>query len=162
MGILRVIIDRNFSCRTMVHTHASEAASSSVARQRSSRAPLQEAQDPESELEVMMEDVNGDDAAKDRPITGEPIREASTDTDEEDSELVYDHTRFRRDKAKRRYFHYYHGRRIIIKRGATIEEFNERAPRVRAMVDAQGWTDMAEDHCPAVETIVWEFYANLH
>jgi hypothetical protein len=33
MGILRVVIDRNFSCRTMVHTHANEAASSSAARQ---------------------------------------------------------------------------------------------------------------------------------
>jgi hypothetical protein len=47
-------------------------------------------------------------------------------------------------------------------RGAAIEEFDEHAPRVRAVLDAQGWTSMAEDHHPVVETIVWEFYANLH
>jgi hypothetical protein len=57
MGILRVDIDRNFLRRTMVHTRASEAASSSVARQQPCRAPLQEAQDPESEPKVVMEDV---------------------------------------------------------------------------------------------------------
>jgi hypothetical protein len=77
-------------------------------------------------------------------------------------ELVYDHTRFWRDKIRRRYFSYYHERRIIIERGATIEEFDERAPRVWAILDAQGWTNMVEDHRPAVEAIVWEFYANLH
>jgi hypothetical protein len=30
------------------------------------------------------------------------------------------------------------------------------------MLDAQGWTNMVEDHRPAVEAIVWEFYVNLH
>jgi hypothetical protein len=30
------------------------------------------------------------------------------------------------------------------------------------VLDAQGWTNMAEDHRLAVETIVWEFYTNLH
>jgi hypothetical protein len=30
------------------------------------------------------------------------------------------------------------------------------------VLDVQGWTSMAEDHCPAVEAVVWEFYANLH
>jgi hypothetical protein len=43
-----------------------------------------------------MEDVESEDTARDRPGPGEPIREASTATDEEDAELVYDHTRFRR------------------------------------------------------------------
>jgi hypothetical protein len=84
----------------------------------------------------MMEDVESDDATRDRPILGEPIREASTTTDEEDAELVYDHNCFQRDKVRRRYFRYYHGRRIIIERGATIEEFDECAPRVRAVLDA--------------------------
>jgi hypothetical protein len=46
--------------------------------------------------------------------------------------------------------------------GTAIKEFDEHAPRVQAMLDAQGWTDMVEDHRPAVEAIVWEFYANLH
>jgi hypothetical protein len=118
MGILRDIIDRNFLCRTMVHTRASEAASSSAGHQRPHRAPLQEAQDPEFELEVVMEDVESDEAVRDRPVLSEPISEASTGTDEEDAELVYYHTHFQRDKVRCRYFRYYHGRRIIIERGA--------------------------------------------
>jgi hypothetical protein len=83
-----------------------------------------------------MEDIDGDDDTRDRPVTGEPIREANTTTDEEDSELVYDHTCFRRDKARRRYFRYYHGCRIIIVKGADIEEFDECVSRVRAVQDA--------------------------
>ena len=66
----------------MVCTRASEAASSSAACQRPCRAPLQEAQDPESKPKVMIEDVEGDNAAKDRPVPGELIKEASTTTDE--------------------------------------------------------------------------------
>jgi hypothetical protein len=31
-----------------------------------------------------------------------------------------------------------------------------------AMLDAQGWTELVEDHRPAMEVIVWEFYANLY
>jgi hypothetical protein len=109
-----------------------------------------------------MEDVESDNTARDRPGPGEPIREASTATDEEDAELVYDHTRFRRDKVRRHYFHYYHGRRIIVGREAIIEEFDECTPRVQAMLEAQGWIDMVKDHSPMVEAIVWEFYMNLH
>ena len=75
----------------------------------------------------MMEDIENDDFARDRPSPGEPIKEASTATNEEDTEFVYDHTRFRRDKVRRRYFRYYHGRKIIVKKGAIIEDFDERA-----------------------------------
>jgi hypothetical protein len=96
MGIWRVGINRNFPCRTMVRTCAREAASSSTACQ----APLQEAQDPKSEPEVVMEDMESDDAARDKPVPREPIREASIATDEEDAKLVYEHTRFRRDKVR--------------------------------------------------------------
>jgi hypothetical protein len=35
-----------------------------------------------------------------------------------------------------------------------VAEFDERALRMRAMLEAQGWTDMVEDHCPTVEEIV--------
>jgi hypothetical protein len=49
---------------------------------------------PKSEPEVVMEDVESDDAARDRPVPGKPIKEASTTTDEEDAELAYDHTCF--------------------------------------------------------------------
>jgi hypothetical protein len=59
-----------------------------------------------------MEDVGSDDTAKDRPILGASIREASTAMDEEDANLVYDHTRFQRDKVKHRYFRCYHKRSI--------------------------------------------------
>jgi hypothetical protein len=30
------------------------------------------------------------------------------------------------------------------------------------VLDAQGWTNMVEDHRPTMEAIVWEFYTNLH
>jgi hypothetical protein len=146
----------------MVRICASKAASSLAACQRPRRAPLQEAQDPEFEPKVVMEDVESDDAARDRLVLVELIREASTPMDEEDAELVYEHTRFRRDKVRCRYFSYYHERKIMIERGATIEEFDERAPRVRVVLDAQGWIDMVEDRRPTMEAIVWEFYANLY
>jgi hypothetical protein len=84
----------------------------------------------------MMENVEVDDAAKDKPVPGEPIKEASTAKDEEDAKLVYDHTCFWKDNVRRRYFHYYHGRRIIIERGAAIEELDECAPRIRAVLDS--------------------------
>jgi hypothetical protein len=100
-----------------------------------------------------MEDVEGDDDTRDKPIPSEPIREVSTAINE-DSELVYDHTHFRGDKARCRYFCYYHGCKIIIEKGAVIEEFDERTPRVRVVLDAQEWTDMVKDHRLAVETIV--------
>jgi hypothetical protein len=109
-----------------------------------------------------MEDVESDNAARDMPILGELIKEASTTTDEDKAELVYDHTHFRRDKVRHLYFCYYHEHKIIIEKGATIEEFHERALRVRVVLDAQGWSDMVEDHRPTVEAIVWEFYTNLH
>jgi hypothetical protein len=41
-----------------------------------------------------MEDVESDDAARDRTVHGELIRKASTTTNEEDVELVYDHNCF--------------------------------------------------------------------
>jgi hypothetical protein len=82
-----------------------------------------------------MEDVESDNATRDRPVPSEPIREASTAIEEEDAELVYDHTRFRRDKVRCRYFRYYHGHRIIIERGAAIEVFDEHAPRVWVVLD---------------------------
>jgi hypothetical protein len=82
-------------------TRASEAASSSAARQRRRQAPLQDAQDPESEPEVVMDiDTESDDTAGDRLVPGEPIREGSTATDRDDDDLVYDHTSFQRDKVK--------------------------------------------------------------
>ena len=62
-----------------------------------------------------MEDVKSDNATRNKLGPGEPM--PSTTMDEEDAELVYDHTRFWRDKVRHRYFHYYHGCRIIVERG---------------------------------------------
>ena len=83
-----------------------------------------------------MEEAANDDTTRDRLVPDEPIQGASTATDEEDKDLVYDHSRFRRDKVRRRYFHYYHERRIIVEREVVIKEFDKRAPRVRAMLGA--------------------------
>ena len=49
-----------------------------------------------------------------------------------------------------------------MERGAIVEEFAEHTSRVQTMLDAQGWTYMVKDHCPATEKIVWDFYTNLH
>jgi hypothetical protein len=135
-----------------VRTRASEATSSSAARQRQRLAPLQDAQSPEFEPEIAMDiGTESDNTVEGGPVLGEPIREGSTATDRGHDDLVYDHTHFRRDKVRRRYTCYYHGRRIIIERGVTIEEFDERTLRVRVVLDAQGWTNMAKNHCPAVK-----------
>ena len=86
----------------------------------------------------------------------------STATNEEDKDLVYDRTHFWRDKVRCHYFRYYHEHRVIVERGAVVGEFDQHTPRVWAVLDAQGWTNIVEDHRPAIEEIVWEFYANLH
>jgi hypothetical protein len=43
-----------------------------------------------------------------------------------------------------------------------VADFNERALRVREVLEAQGWTDMVEDHRPTEKEIVQEFYMNLY
>jgi hypothetical protein len=43
-----------------------------------------------------------------------------------------------------------------------VTNFDERAPRIRAVLEAQGWATMVKDHRPAIAELVWEFYANLH
>jgi hypothetical protein len=35
-----------------------------------------------------------------------------------------------------------------------MTDFAARVPRVRMVLDAQGWTEMVEDHRPIVEEIV--------
>ena len=85
-----------------------------------------------------MKEEASDDTTRDRPVHGELIRGASSATNEEDEDLVYDCTHFLRDKVKFRYFRYYHGCRIIVERRAIVEEFDERALRVQAVLDAKG------------------------
>jgi hypothetical protein len=35
-----------------------------------------------------------------------------------------------------------------------VADLDVRAPRVRVVLDAQGWTDMVEDYHPAVKEIM--------
>jgi hypothetical protein len=107
-----------------------------------------------------MEDVEADD-----PIgsdSGGPIREANSATNKEDDNLIYDWEHFRNNKAQCRYDYYYNGCRIVVELGVDVADLDARAPRVRAVLDSQGWIDMVVNHCPVVEEIVREFYANLH
>ena len=43
-----------------------------------------------------------------------------------------------------------------------VADLDKRAPRIPVVLDAQGWTEMVEDHYPAIEDLVREFDANLH
>jgi hypothetical protein len=43
-----------------------------------------------------------------------------------------------------------------------VANFDERTPRVQVVLEAQGWTDMVEDHLLVVEEIVRRFYVKLH
>jgi hypothetical protein len=110
----------------------------------------------------MMEDVGTNGTACSRSDSGGPIRKASSATDKEDNNLIYNQECFRKNKARRCYDFYYRDCRIIIEQGVVMSDFIACAPRVRAMLDAQGLTKMVKDHRPAVEEIVREFYANLH
>jgi hypothetical protein len=43
-----------------------------------------------------------------------------------------------------------------------VVDLDARAPRIGTMLDAHGWKEMVEDHSPAIEDLVREFYTNLH
>jgi hypothetical protein len=147
----------------MVWTQASEAASSFACPQRhQAHDPFQDAQGTKSNPKVVMEDVGADDTAGSGSDSEGPVREASTTIDEEDEHLVYDRTCFKKDMIWHRFNLYYSNPRVIIERRVEVAEFNERARRVRAVLEAQGWTDMVEDHRPVMEEIVREFYMNFH
>jgi hypothetical protein len=96
------------------------------------------------------------------PSPEAPVIEGSSATDTDDADLVYDHTRFRKYKAYRRFADDYRGCRVAIERGLVVIDIDERAPRIRAVLEAQGWAVMVEDHRPAIAELVQEFYANLH
>ena len=75
----------------MVRTRASEAASFSTRPQScQTHIPLRDAQDPESEPKIVMEDVGTDDTSSSRSDSGGPIREANNATEKEDDNLIYD------------------------------------------------------------------------
>lgn len=90
------------------------------------------------------------------------IREANSATDKDDDKLIYDRDQFRVDKARRQYEFYYHDRKIVVERGINEVDLDACALRVRTVLEAQGLLDMVMDHCPALEEIICEFYANLY
>jgi hypothetical protein len=91
-----------------------------------------------------------------------PVADGSSATDTDDADLVYDHTRFRKYKAYQRFADNYRGRRVAVERGLVVTNFDERAPHIRAVLEAQRWAAMVEDHQPAIAELVQEFYANLY
>ena len=109
-----------------------------------------------------MEDVWTDDITGRGSDSRGPIRKASSAIDKEDDILIYNQECFRKNKARHYYDFYYRDRRAIIEQGVVESNFDARAPKVRVVLDAKGWTEMVKDHRPMVEEIVREFYANLH
>jgi hypothetical protein len=101
-------------------------------------------------------------AAVDGPGPEALVADGSSATDSDDADLVYDHTHFRKYKAYQRFADDYRGRRVAVERGLIVTDFDERAPSIRAVLEAQGWSAMVEDHRPAIPELVREFYANLH
>jgi hypothetical protein len=51
---------------------------------------------------------------------------------------------------------------VAVERGLVVTDFDERTPCIWAVLEAQGWAAMVEDHRPAIVELVREFYANLH
>jgi hypothetical protein len=96
------------------------AAASISSRTRSRRLqfePQQFAQDPESGMDSDMEEAAAEGPGPEVPIApvGGPVPEAqvadgSSATDSDDADLVYDHTRFHKYKAYRRFVDDYRGR----------------------------------------------------
>jgi hypothetical protein len=105
--------------------------------------------------EVLVASVGG-------PGPEAPVADGSNATDTYDADLVYDHIRFRKYKAYRWFVDDYKGRRVAVERGLVVKNFDERTPRIRAVLEAQGWATMVKDHRPAIAELVWEFSANLH
>ena len=83
-----------------------------------------------------MEDVGIDDITGSGPDSRGPIREASITTDAEDDNLIYDQEHFRKNKAWHHYDFYYQDRMVIAEQGVVMSDFDDRAPRVRAILDA--------------------------
>jgi hypothetical protein len=155
----------------MARTKASAAASIS-SRTRSRRLQFESqqfTQDPESGMDSDMEEAATEGPDPEVPVVPVGglgpealVADGSSAIDSDDADLVYDHTHFRKYKAYRRFADDYRGRRVAVERGLVVTDFDERALRIRAVLEAQGWTMMVEDHRPAIVELVREFYANLH
>jgi hypothetical protein len=65
-----------------------------------------------------------------------PVANGSSATDTDDGDLVYDHTRFYKYKAYRRFVDDYRGRQVAVERGLVVTNFDERAPCIQAVLKA--------------------------
>jgi hypothetical protein len=65
-----------------------------------------------------------------------PVIEGSSAIEMDGADLVYDHTRFCKYKAYRRFADYYRGCRVAVERGLMVTDFDECAPRIRAVSEA--------------------------
>jgi hypothetical protein len=90
------------------------------------------------------------------------VIEGNSAINTDDAKLVYDRTHFRKYKAYQRFKDDYRECRVAMERGLVVTDFDERAPCIWTMLEAQGWAVMVEDHRPAIAKLVREFYANLH
>jgi hypothetical protein len=120
-------------------------------------------------MDLDMEETTAEGLGLEVPVApiGEPSPEApmikgSSAIDQDDADLVYDRTCFRKYKAYQWFKDDYKGSRVAVERGLVVMDFNERAPCIQAVLEAQGWAEMLEDHRPAIAELVREFYANLH
>jgi hypothetical protein len=116
-------------------------------------------QDPESRIDVEAKEVTAASVGRLGPEG--PIIEGSSATDSDDDDFVYDRERFCKYKAHHR-FKYYNKRRVVVKRGLEVADFDVRPLCIRKVLEAQGWTEMVKDYRPAIEELVREFYTNLH
>jgi hypothetical protein len=64
------------------------------------------------------------------------VIEGSSATDTDDADLVYDHTRFRKYNAYRRFEDDYRGRRVAVERGLVVTDFDERASCIWTVLEA--------------------------
>jgi hypothetical protein len=155
----------------MAQTKASVAASiSSCARLcRLQFEPSQFAQDSDFGMDLDMEEAAAEGPGLEVPVAlvggpgpEAPMIEGNSATDMDDADLVYDRTCFRKYKAYQRFVDDYKGYRVAVERGLVVIGFDEHAPRIQTMLEAQGWAVMVEDHRLAIAELVREFDANLH
>jgi hypothetical protein len=65
-----------------------------------------------------------------------PVIDGSSATDTDDTDLIYDCTRFLKYKACGRFEDDYRGHRVAVERGLVMMDFDERASGIRAVLEA--------------------------
>jgi hypothetical protein len=65
-------------------------------------------------------------------------------------------------RGARHWYKFYSDCKIVVEKGVDVADLDARAPRIRAMLDTQGWPEMVRDHRPAIKELVHKFYTNIH